>query len=328
MPATRTMDRLDPLPVRLLGAAFLLAIALAAVLAPTTARAVGGSEFVRLTNVYRAGEGLPPVALHASVDAIAVERGRQMAARNEMYHDLDYIKERLAAMGVCWSRVGEIIAYERGYPTHSYERTMEQWWNSTGHHAIIVGDFNAAGGSWAVGSSGATYSVMVFIKVCGSSTVVAPAPIGRAVLGAGSHTGYKFSGSTVVASKTATLAWTSGADVTQRAKIGSRVYLKIANGIWAGYWIPETWRSYLPGFFDRVSFSSTVRLVIDAGTHVGFKYYSSGNWYARLQATLWRRSGADAIGWAVINGRPHYLMVNGIWRGYWLPDKAGIWPAP
>jgi uncharacterized protein YkwD len=326
MAVIRALRPSQPITVRMLATALLVALALSTVLSTTATRAVGGSEFVRLTNVYRAGQGLAPVSLHAAVDAIAVERGNQMAARNDMYHDIDYIKDRLGQLGVCWSRVGEIIAYERGYPTHSYERTMQQWWNSSGHRAIIVGDFNAAGGSWSVGSSGATYSVMVFIKACGSSTVVGPAPIGRAVLGAGSHTGYQFDGKTVVGSKTASLARASGADVLERAKINGRTYLKIANGIWAGYWIPETWRSYLPGFFDRVSFDAK-RLVIDAGTHVGFKYYSSGNRYARLQATLWRRSGANAVGWAIINGQPHYLVANGIWAGYWLPDKAGVWPA-
>jgi hypothetical protein len=290
--------------------------------------AVGGSEFVRITNEYRAGQGLDPVALHAGVDTIAAERANQMAAAREMAHDLDYVKQRLAQLGVCWTNVGEIIAYERGYPTHSYERTMNQWWSSPGHHAIIVGDFDAAGGSWSIGSNSATYSAMIFVKTCAPPVARSATVIGRAALGAGTHTGVRFSGSTIVASKTATLASRSGADVSERARIGGRVYLRIVNGIWAGYWIPETWRSYLPGWFDKVSFDAPQRLVFDAGTHVGFKYYSSGNWYARKAATLSRRSGADAAGWAIINGRAHYYVINGIWAGYWVPDTANLWPAP
>jgi hypothetical protein len=327
-PTARTLAIPSPARPRILLAVLALVTALSAALGALPARAVGGSEFVRITNEYRAGDGLAPVSLHAALDTISVERANQMAARNDMEHDMAYVKRRLSELGVCWSNVGEIIAYEKGYPSHSYERTMQQWWNSSGHHAIIVGDFNAASGSWSVGSSGATYSVMIFIKACGSSTVTLAPTIGRIVLGAGSHTGYRFDGGTAVASKTATLSRASGADVTERARINGRVYLKVANGIWGGYWIPETWRSYLPGLYDRVTYRDPVRLVFDDGTHVGFKYYSSGNWYTRKQATLSRRSGADAVGRAIINGQPHFLVSNGIWGGYWVPDKASVWPAP
>ena len=320
---------LNPPPrlARTAAVALLLVVTVGTVFTAGTARAVGGSEFVRITNQYRAGEGLPPVSLHGGVDAIAVERANQMAARREMFHDLDYVKQRLGQMGVCWSNVGEIIAYDTGYPTHSYERTMGQWWKSPGHHAIIVGNFDAAGGSWATAGS-TTYSVMIFIKTCGSSTTIKVATIGRAVLAAGSHTGYQFSGSSVIASKTARLSATSGAGVAERKKINGKVYLRIVNGIWAGYWIPETYRSYLPGIFDRVTYPSPIRLVLAEGKHVGFKYYSSGNYYARLEATLVRRSGAHAVSWAIINGKAHFLVIDGMWAGYWLPDKAGIWPAP
>jgi len=303
-----------------------LLVGMLAAAGPTLA--VGGSEFVRITNQYRAGDGLDPVALHGGVDAIAVERANKMAHDRTMTHDLEYVKQRLIQLGVCYTSVGEIIAWESGYPTHSYERTMSQWWKSPGHHAIIVGDFNAAGGSWSVGSDGRTYSAMVFIKTCAPAVRVSVPTIGRAVLGAGSHTGYRFSGSTAVGSKTASLSRASGADVSERARIGGRVYLKIVNGIWAGYWIPETWRSYLPGWYDKVVYDGSRRLVFDAGFHVGFKYYSSGNSYARLAATLSRRSGADAAGWAIINGRPHYYVIDGIWAGYWMPDSTNVWPAP
>ena len=292
------------------------------------ARAAGGSEFVRITNAYRAGAGLAPVALNASVDAIAVERANQMAAAREMAHDLAYVKQRLSQLGVCYTSVGEIIAWEKGYPTHSYDRTMSQWWKSPGHHAIIVGDFNAAGGSWSIGRDGVTYSAMVFVKTCGAATRVSEPTIGRAVLVAGSHTGYRFSGGTAVASKTSSLSRTSGADVTQRAKIGGRVYLKIANGVWAGYWLPETSRSYLPGWYDKVMYGSPRALVFDAGSHAGFKYNSSGTAYTRKVATLSRRSGADAGGWAIINGHSHFYVTSGIWAGYWVPDSTTIWPAP
>lgn len=328
----------------------ILAVALAVALTATATagaspvRAVGGDEFVRLTNVCRAGADTtycpldsakgwvaphqPPVALHAAVDTVAVERANQMASAGAMEHDLAYVKARLKELGVCLTSVGEIIAWERGYPSHSYERTIGQWWKSSGHHAIMVGDYNAAGGSWTTSAAG-TYSAMIFIKLCATAPITATSPtrIGRVVLGAGTHTGYRFSDGAIVATKVATLAAASGAPVTARQKIGTRTYLLVSDGIWNGYWIPETYRSYLPGIFDRVTYASFQRLVIDTGRHIGFKYYSSGNWYERLPAYVPYRSGAYASMWAIINGKAHFYVVNGVWAGMWLPDKTGVWPA-
>src|SRR5439155_10071762 len=134
------------------------------------ALAIGGSQFVSLTNVKRAAVGPGPVTLSAPVDQITVERGNQMAKADVLAHDLPYVTLRLGQLGVCWTSVGEIIAWEKGYPTHSYQRTVDQWWASPGHHAIMVGNYNVAGGSWSVSKSGATYSVMVFVKTCSATS--------------------------------------------------------------------------------------------------------------------------------------------------------------
>jgi hypothetical protein len=329
MSSTRSFPTASQFPMRLIGIALALAVLLSAALGTATTLAVGGSEFVSITNEYRVSKGLAPVSLHAAVDRIAVERADQMAKTKTFAHDMDYVKSRLQQLGVCWSNVGEIIAWEGGYPSHSYERTMAQWWGSPGHHAIIVGDFNAAGGSWSVSSNGKTYSAMIFIKTCGASatTKSTVASIGRVVLASGTHVGYLFNGSTVVGSKAATLSRTSGADVSARQKINGKTYLKIANGIWAGYWVLESYRAYIPGYFDRMTYPSPIRLVFDEGTHIALKYYSSGNWYARIKSTFSRRSGADATQWAIINGKAHFYVVNGMFAGYWIPDKTNVWPA-
>ncbi|TMB51934.1 MAG: hypothetical protein E6J50_03000, partial [Chloroflexi bacterium] len=74
------------------------------------ALAIGGSQFVSLTNVKRASVGLGPVNLSAPVDQITVERGNQMAKADVLAHDLPYVTSRLGQLGVCWTSVGEIIA--------------------------------------------------------------------------------------------------------------------------------------------------------------------------------------------------------------------------
>jgi putative cell wall-binding protein len=141
--------------------------------APTAA--VDGDKYVALANVKRDSVGLAPVVMSNAVNTVSHERATQMANSDVMSHDLAYVASRLKALGVCFTGYGEIIAWERGYPTYDPARTMEQWWASQGHHDIIVGNFNAAGGSHKTAASNKIYSAMVFVKLCtapSSSTVI------------------------------------------------------------------------------------------------------------------------------------------------------------
>ncbi len=146
--------------------ALLASLSLLATMALPVA-AVDGDKYVSLANQKRASVGKAPVSLVSAVDQITIERANHMAAHDDFTHDLDYVVARLKQMGICYSGYGEIIAYERGYPTYDPARTIEQWWNSSGHKAIMLGDYNAAGGSHATSSrSGKIYSAMVFVKMC------------------------------------------------------------------------------------------------------------------------------------------------------------------
>jgi uncharacterized protein YkwD len=420
--------------LRRLGALILAPAALLSGLAATTpALAAGGVEFVAAANVYRMASALRPVANIPAVATIAAERAAQMVRADTMAHDLDYVMRRLNQTGLCWSGVGEIIAYERGYGTHSYLRTVDRWWASQAHHDIIVGDYNGAAGAYGVSSSDTTYSVMIFVKLCGSSapSIVAPAVSARApgidvsgvasgttvratfsesVLGvdrfsfvlrdptgaavpaavsydgasrtatlvpserlsdgvryraslssriydasgvplpwtawsftvgdatvttavvsgpratflAGTHTGYRFSGGTVVGSRSATLAGTSGAPTSDRRSINGRVYLAISAGIWAGYWVPESGRVYIPGVVARFSYATPRRLAFTASTITGYRYDSAGRVIGSRKVSLPHPSGASASARAVINGRPHFLVLDGVWAGYWVPDTAAV----
>jgi hypothetical protein len=98
----------------------LLLVAGAALVAPGHTAAVGGDTFVSLANQKRASVGKAAVSLSAAVDAISVERGNAMASRDVLAHDLAYVQRRLGELGQCYSAVGEIIAWERGYPSYSY----------------------------------------------------------------------------------------------------------------------------------------------------------------------------------------------------------------
>ena len=136
--------------------------------------AVGGAEYVRLTNEKRALEGKGPIALHAAVDQVSVERANHMASTDAFEHDMTYVANRLKQLGVCYTSYGEIIAYTTR-SDYTPSNSIERWWASDGHHAIMVGNYSHAGGSHARSTkTNRMYAVMVFVKRCSSSTAPAP----------------------------------------------------------------------------------------------------------------------------------------------------------
>jgi hypothetical protein len=161
------------LPV--LAAAVLASAMLAPAAAPAAARE--GSTFVGIVNRYRADAGVGAVSLHAVIDRIAVERADQMAAARDMEHDMAYVKERLAEEGICWQRLGEIIAWNERSEAERIERFVYQWYTSDGHRKIMLGpDYTHAGGSYTSGADGRHYAAMIFVKVCGASTTAPSDP--------------------------------------------------------------------------------------------------------------------------------------------------------
>jgi hypothetical protein len=146
----------------------------------------------------------------------------------------------------------------------------------------------------------------------------------RIILASGSHTGYRFdAGGRVIATKTAPLASTSGANLNGRGVINGRTYLAVTNGIWAGYWVPESSRSYVAGLREhRDMLGRTTRF--SAGTHVGHRFDAAGTIVGSRSGTLSRGSGAPAIAWAIVNGAPRFLIGAGVWAGYWVPESGSV----
>jgi putative cell wall-binding protein/uncharacterized protein YkwD len=172
-------------PARRLSIAFVMALLTSAIAMPVVA--VDGQTFVADVNVKREANGKKPVAWSAAVDQITVERGNQMAAKDKLYHDLAYVQRRLGELGVCYTGYGEIIYWERGYPSFDPQRAVDAWYKSTsGHKEIMLGDYTVAAGSWAMNtSSRGIYAVMVFVKTCGSTAPPAPSDPGESVRVAG-----------------------------------------------------------------------------------------------------------------------------------------------
>jgi hypothetical protein len=146
-------------------AAILLAVSLVPA-APRPAAAAGGSGFVDMANGYRSDAGRGPVALNSLIDQIAVERGHQLAADGQLGHDFAYLERRFDDLGICWRGYGEIVAYNS---SGDFSAFGTQWYNSTTHRGIMLGDYTHAGGSREQ-AGGRWYGVMVFVKLCNAPT--------------------------------------------------------------------------------------------------------------------------------------------------------------
>ena len=129
-------------------AAIVLAVSIVPA-APRPAAAAGGSGFVDMANGYRSDAGRGPVALNSLIDQIAVERGHQLAAAGQLGHDFAYLERRFDDLGICWRGYGEIVAYNSRVTS---PRSATQWYNSTTHRGIMLGDYTHAGGSRRAGT--------------------------------------------------------------------------------------------------------------------------------------------------------------------------------
>ena len=168
----------EPVPLsrrssRNLLTASLASLMLATAVLPFVSQPVAGQDggaMVDIANRYRANAGVAPVKLHAGIDEIAVERGRQLAAARTLGHDFDYIIRRLEEKGICWRALGEIVAWNTASDSERLEHFATQWYNSDPHREIMLGTtYTHAGGSWKTGGDGHHYAAMVFVKVCGAT---------------------------------------------------------------------------------------------------------------------------------------------------------------
>jgi spore germination protein YaaH len=145
---------------------------------------------------------------------------------------------------------------------------------------------------------------------------------------AGLTTGYRFSSrGAVLGTRPYTLSWASSAPTIQRSKTipgHSGTWLYVTAGVWAGYWIPESPRAYLPGVAERMYFATRHQAVFAAATYTGYRFDAGWHVQSSLRVTLGRSSGAATSGWAVINGRTYAAIVNGVWAGYWVPVGGGL----
>jgi hypothetical protein len=320
--------------VALLLALMLAGGALATLAAP--ALAFGGEGLRAAANGYRTEHGLDPVIGTALLDDIASKRAARMANRDQLKHDIDYVYDRLNAAGVCWQGFGEIIAWESGYPSYSYDRTMLAWWKSRDHKNILMTpEFNAAGGAWMRADDGGAYSVMVFVDLCGSSatTVKEPRPgldirydpARPLVFWKGRHVGYKLSpGGEVLGRKAHTYGSRTVKTSVGRSVIDGKAWLKVRSGALRGYWVPERSSSFVRGMTKLWAFEPERTATLASGTYKGWKF----TWYGHVDDHMKRTFSApvqvDASARAIINGRAYVRVSSGYLSGFWVRDTTAV----
>jgi spore germination protein YaaH len=153
-------------------------------------------------------------------------------------------------------------------------------------------------------------------------------PVRALSFGPGTTTGYRFDAhGNVIASRSATLTAASNASTSRRSKTipgHSGAWFYVVNGIWAGYWVPESARVHLSGIAELALYNPTRSVSFQAGTHTGYRFFSTWQVSGSRSFALASASSAAADRYAVINGRAYVYVVNGVWAGYWMPLGGGV----
>ncbi|TPQ34562.1 secretion protein [Bradyrhizobium guangdongense] len=97
------------------------------------APAIAAESAAEQISSFRAKHGEPKVVRDATLDRIAMDQARAMAAKDNLSHDaLGPFNRRVAPAGA--GRAAENIAY--GY--ESFEKTLGQWIDSSGHRKNLL----------------------------------------------------------------------------------------------------------------------------------------------------------------------------------------------
>ncbi|HEX6128237.1 MAG TPA: hypothetical protein VF071_04355, partial [Candidatus Limnocylindria bacterium] len=154
----------------------------------------------------------------------------------------------------------------------------------------------------------------------------------------GTHTGYQLDAEgRLTAGKTATLAWDSAAQTSTLRMLPNQsgYWFYVVNGIWAGYWIRHSPVVYLADVLPTAAalspttYDPPVPLAFGQGTHTGYQFDPQGRLTAQKTFTLGRSSGADTSQLALVPNQTGswYLVVNGVWSGYWIRGSDVVYLA-
>jgi uncharacterized protein YkwD len=137
---------------------------------PTPTRALSDTQAYRcelLTdtlNQYRAD-----VRRMNLLCAVAWKRAVTMAEAGRLWHDLRPVMRALTSAGICWTNVGEVVAWNNYAvgPSLLAAVFISQWRRSPAHWSILMTRrYDRGGGSWKHDSVGRKWAVYYVLDTC------------------------------------------------------------------------------------------------------------------------------------------------------------------
>lgn len=116
-------------------------------------------EFLQLLNMQRATAGLPLLPLDTAASSVARNWSTRMNAESRLYHNPNLAADITTWVTPHWLRIGENVGVGGSVP-----RLHRAFWDSPGHRANIVGDYNRVGIGVSVTSSGRIWVTFNFVK--------------------------------------------------------------------------------------------------------------------------------------------------------------------
>jgi hypothetical protein len=151
-------------------------------------------------------------------------------------------------------------------------------------------------------------------------------PTRGGILAAGSPAGYVVAqDGRLLGRRIALLPSAQVVSIAQRASVPNLpgYWLYVQRGPLAGRWVRETPKQRINGMVSRVVYGAAQGLVLQAGTHVGYRFRPDGEVWLSRTITLARRGTAASSLRAVINGITYWRIRGGALDGYWIRQSAG-----
>jgi hypothetical protein len=140
---------------------------------PASADSGFEQEFLQRLNQTRTSRGLAPLSLHSGLSQDARNWSANMRNRNLLYHTpSQQMQNEIARVVPNWQRIGENIG--QGYDVAGLHNAF---FNSPGHRANMLGDFNRVG-IGVVRNGQQTWVTFRFVKAPVSAPAPSPSPSG------------------------------------------------------------------------------------------------------------------------------------------------------
>lgn len=102
-------------------------------------------------------------------------------------------------------------------------------------------------------------------------------------------------------------------------------WLYVTNGPLAGRWSRESGSQHVNGMVARTRYGSAQTIVLQAGTHIGYRFTDGGAVWRSKQVRLASRTSVTSSTRAVINGLAYWRVSRGSLDGYWVRESDGTY---